>query len=150
MMIDILTMGRVSGTGILYNDWDTSYGLHEHGFSNQVHSRKSFHICQCQVAKAKRDHRPLTDCLVKGMVQREKKHPLVPMEMEEVKAKEEKQNHPYLSHALVSAEDQHLHQASAPFQELASQEDAGEALQEMKVQGSASCSGTLPCAWHSS
>ena len=84
------------------------------------------------------------------MVQREKKHPLVPMEMEEVKAKEEKQNHPYLSHALVSAEDQHLHQASAPFQELASQEDAGEALQEMKVQGSASCSGTLPCAWHSS
>ena len=78
----------------------------------------------------------------------EKKDPLVQMEMEEVK--DEKQHQPFLCHELVSDEDQHTHQANAPFQELASQEDAGEALQEMKVQGSASCSGTLPCAWHSS
>ena len=57
---------------------------------------------------------------------------------------------PFPPQELVSDEDRRLHQSDAPFQELALQEDAGEALQEMKVQGSASCSGTLPCAWHSS
>jgi hypothetical protein len=70
------------------------------------------------------------------------------MEMKEVKAA--KQLQPCLFHELVSDEYQPLHQASAPFQELALQEDTGEALQEMKMQGSASCSGTFPCAWHSS
>ena len=49
---------------------------------------------------------------------------------------------------LVSDEDQHTHEANAPFQELASQEDAGEALQEMKEQGTASSSETFPCALH--
>ena len=50
--------------------------------------------------------------------------------MEEVK--DEKQHQPCLRHELVSDEDQHTHQANAPFQELASQEGPGEALQEMK------------------
>ena len=42
---------------------------------------------------------------------------------------------PCLCHELVSDQYQPLHQASAPFQELAPQEDTGEALQEMKVRG---------------
>ena len=79
----------------------------------------------------------------------EKKHLLVQMKMKEVKAA--KQLQPCLFHELVSDEYQPLHhQTSAPFQELALQEDTGEALQEMKVQGSASCPETFPCAWHSS
>ena len=76
----------------------------------------------------------------------EKKDLLVQMEMEEVK--DEKQHQPFLCHELVSDEDQHMHQANAPFQELASQEDAGEALQEMKELGTASCSERLPCILH--
>ena len=75
--------------------------------------------------------------MVKGVSQREKHlHPLQP--------------HHFVHHELESFSGHQFDQANAPFQELALQEDTGEALQEMKVQGSASCSGTFPCAWHSS